>query len=336
MDMKNKEQVLYFFLQGKISLSQYDYKFMANLQSMIQKDNRVTSNQADLFDKLISKYNKQLTKQGFVKEELKALSWKTMLVESSSEYTGAVVSLRDDNLIIRVPFNKTFINAFRNVKNNEFEWDKDTKSYKTPFSTNSLKIAHYTLPKFFPTVRYDDDLQGVIDELQQYEGLVWNPTLMQVNDRLFVAATNTVLAETIGDMTLALDPRTLFKLSRMGVDIDPTLIEKDPKLQFASNQVYEVELTDVEHVIGWMKNIGCENVMIGRGLRSLNVQDPITALVENYGMKPVTGALNWQNPPGLTMLIQHTSPTGYTLGGFNSVNISKTIVLKDSRPIEVQ
>ena len=57
--MKNKEQLLYFFLQGKISLSQYDYKFMANLQTMIQNQNRVTSNQADLFDKLISKYKNE-------------------------------------------------------------------------------------------------------------------------------------------------------------------------------------------------------------------------------------------------------------------------------------
>ena len=54
--MKNKEQLLYFFLQGKISLSQYDYKFMANLQSIIQNNMRVTSNQAELFGKLISKY----------------------------------------------------------------------------------------------------------------------------------------------------------------------------------------------------------------------------------------------------------------------------------------
>ena len=68
--MKNKEQLLYFFLQGKISLSQYDYKFMANLQTMIQRDHRVTTGQANLFDNLISKYKKQLTKCGLDKAEL--------------------------------------------------------------------------------------------------------------------------------------------------------------------------------------------------------------------------------------------------------------------------
>jgi hypothetical protein len=122
----------------------------------------------------------------------------------------------------------------------------------------------------------------------------------------------------------------------MGIEVAPELIEKDPKLQFASNQVYEVEITDIEHIIGWMRNVGCENVMIGRGLRSLNLQENIVKLVEKYGMKPVTGTLFGNLPAGLTMLIQHTSPTSQIVNGFSTVNISKTIVLKDSRPIEVQ
>jgi hypothetical protein len=335
MDMKNKEQVLYFFLQGKISLSQYDYKFMANLQSMIQKDNRVTTNQAELFGKLISKYNKQLVKQGFVKEELKALPWKTMIVESTSEYTGAVVSMRENNINIRVPFNKTFISAFRNVKNNEFDWNKETKSYSAPFSTNSLKITHYTLPNFFPTVRYDDELQGIIDELQQYEGLIWNPTLMNVNGNLTVVSATTELAEVINDITLSLDSRTLFKLSRMGIEIHPTLIAKDPMLQFASSRVHEVEITEVERVIGWMKSIGCENVLLGRGLRSLNMNDDMLSnLIEKYGMKAVKGTIFGRLPEGVSILMQHTTPTGFN--GYEAGNICKTIVLKDSRPIEVQ
>lgn len=336
MNMKNKEQLLYFFLQGKISLSQYDYKFMANLQSMIQKDDRVTSNQAELFTKLISKYNKQLIKQGLIKEELKALPWKTMIVESTSEYTGAVVSLRDDHINIRVPFNKSFISEFRNVRHNPFDWNKETKSYSAPFGTNALKTAYTSLPKFFTTVRYDDDLRAIIDELRQYEGMVWNPTLVFAADNLVVAAVNSELGKLLDDTKLTTDPKTLFNLSRMGITVDPSIYENDPKKEFASNQVYEVEITDIEHVIGWMKNIGCEIVMIGRGLRSLNIQETIVELVEKYGMKPITGMHGWQTPPGIAMLIQHTSPTGFALGGFNTVNISKTIVIKDSRPVEVK
>lgn len=334
MNMKNKEQLLYFFLQGKISLSQYDYKFMANLQSMIQNNMRVTSNQAELFGKLISKYNKQLVKQGLVKEELKALPWKTMIVESTSEYTGAVVSLQDSELNIRVPFNKSFISEFRNVRNNTFEWNKETKSYSAPFGTNALKIAHTILPKFFSTMRYDDELQAIIDELKQYEGMIWNPTLVNVNSNLMVVSVTPELAGVLAGIELKSDPRTFFNLSRMGITIDPSLYENDPKKEFAASRVYEVEFTELENVVGWMRNVGCENVMIGRGLRTLNMQETIVKLVEKYGMKPVTGTLFGSIPKGMNMLIQHTTPTNQI--GYEITGINKTIVIKDSRPVEVK
>lgn len=334
--MKNKEQLLYFFLQGKISLSQYDYKFMANLQSMIQNNMRVTSNQAELFTKLISKYAKQLTKQGLIKEELKSLSWKTMIVESTPEYTGAVVSLIEEDINIRVPFNKTFISEFRNIHHNTFDWSKETKSYSAPFSTNALKIAYTALPKFFPTVRYDDELQAIITELQQYEGLVWNPTLMQVNRNLVVAAVNPVLAEVLAGIELQADPRTFFNLSLKGITIDPSLYENDPKKKFAANRVYEVEITEVENVIGWMKNIGCENVLIGRAARNLVDRDGLTQMIEKYGMN-AAGLAFFGNKvsEGVTMIIQHTTPTDIRMFDLQN-NISKTIVIKDSRPIEVK
>jgi hypothetical protein len=332
--MTNKEQLLYFFLQGKISLSQYDYKFMANLQTLIQNNSRVTSNQADLFDKLISKYKKQLVRQGLVKEELKELPWKTMIVESTTEYTGAVVLLRDDELNIRVPFNKSFISEFRNVRNNTFEWSKETKTYSAPFGTSALKVAYTTLPKFFSTVRYDDDLQTIIDELKQYEGLIWNPTLTKYNGELFVTAINPILAELIKDTELTLEPQIIFNLTCMGITIDSKLYEASEKLKFAASWVYEVELSDVENTIGWMKNVGCENVVIGRGLRSTISQEHLSSMIEKYGMKPM-GPLSYGNlPEGVSMLMQHTSNVD-SRTPFTG-QISKTVVLKDSRPIEVK
>jgi len=334
MNMTNKEQLLYFFLQGKISLSQYDYKFMANLQTIIQNNSRVTSNQADLFDKLISKYKKQLVKQGLVKEELKELPWKTMIVESTSEYTGAVVSLRDNELNIRVPFNKSFISEFRNVPNNAFGWDKETKSYSAPFGTSALKVAYTVLPKFFSTVRYDDQLQTVIDELKQYQGLIWNPTLTKYSGDLIVAAANPIIAELIQDTELTLEPRTIFNLTCMGITIDPKLYEASEKLRFAASSVYEVELTDVENTIGWMKNVGCENVVIGRGLRSTISQEHLSSMIEKYGMRSL-GPLSYGTlPDGVSMLMQHTSNVN-SRTPFTG-QITKTVVLKDSRPIEVK
>jgi hypothetical protein len=333
--MKNKEQLLYFFLQGKISLSQYDYKFMANLQTMIQRDHRVTTGQANLFDNLISKYKKQLTKCGLDKVELKALDWNSTLVESTTEYTGAYVSLFNDTLNIRVPFNKSFISKFREVKDNTFVWDKESKVYRTNFSTTALKISTRVLHKFFPTVKYCDELSPILTSLAELGTgtTVWNPTLCMVNDKLIIAGCNSIIGELVKDMTLSLEPSILFKLNRMGIDIDPAIISDYPKLQFAANSVYEAEIVDVENIIEWMKNLGCENVVIGRGLRTALNQEQLAKTIEKYGMKPL-GPLSYVKlPDGVAMMLQHTSNVG--IHSFTGT-ISKTVVLKDSRPIEVQ
>jgi hypothetical protein len=332
--MKNKEQLLYFFLQGKISLSQYDYKFMANLQTMIQNQNRVTSNQADLFDKLISKYKKQLTKNGLIKEELKELPWKTMVVESTPEYTGASVRVNDDEIFIKVPFNKSFISQFRSVENNNFTWDSTEKLYRAKFNTLSLKVAYNILPEYFEHVRYCDALQPILTELQQYQNLTWNPTAKKFNDRLLIGACNSVLGSMIADIDLDINSTNLFKLVRMGISIDPEVYDGNEKLKFAAKSVYEVELSDVENIIGWMKNIGCANVVIGRGLRNTVNQEQLSTMVEKYGMRSL-GPMSFGNlPDGVSILLQHTSNVD-SRTPFTG-QISKTVVLKDSRPIEVK
>lgn len=332
--MINKEQLLYFFLNGKVSLSQYDYKFMANLQTMIQNKSRVTSNQATLFDNLISKYKKQLTKNGFDKDVLKALPWKTEVVESTPEYTGAMVSLYDDTLVIKVPFNKSFISGFRAVNNNNFEWDRDTKTYRSVFNTTALKVAYTELPKYFDTVRYDDQLTSLINQLQVYSAEVYNPTLLLVNDRPIVAAINSVLGDLIEDMDIKIDSITMYKLSMMGIHIDPSVYQSNPKLEFASKRVYEMEMDQVENAISWMKSLGCKNVIVGRGLRTHLSQDALVELIAKYGMQPFGPMSFGKLPDGVNMMLQHTS----SIDSRNSFSgqISKTVVLKDSRPIEVK
>ena len=331
IDMKNKEQLLYFFLGGKISLSQYDYKFMANLQTMIQNNARVTSNQATLFDKLISKYSKQLVKNGFVKEDLKLLPWKTMVVESTPEYTGAVVRLVNNEITIRVPFNKSFISQFRQVENNNYTWDGIEKLYRAEFNTLSLKVAYYILPKYFQYVKYCDTLRKILDQLYDFKNLVWNPTAIKHNSKLFLVASNEVLGSLITDDDLEITPRNLFKLKRMGITIGDDIYSDDKKLKFAASDVYETDIEDIETTISWMRNLNCENVILGRGIRSVSWREELTNLIEKYGMT-VHGPMGYgTNLVGTTMLVQHFSTNDKHM--FNP--ISKTIVIKDSRPIEV-
>jgi hypothetical protein len=307
---------------------------MANLQTMIQNKNRVTSNQATLFDNLISKYKKQLTKNGFDKDMLKSLPWKTEIVESTAEYTGAMVSLYGDDLVIKVPFSKQFISAFRQVKNNNFEWNKDSKVYRTPFDTVALKIATTELGKYFPTVRLDDNLSKLVNDISAYDAVVYNPTLYVINGNPMIIAINNVLGELTQNMDLKVDSITLHKLTMMGINIDPSVYEFNSRLEFASKRVYEVELDQVETVISWMKNLGCDNVIVGRGLRTHLSQEALYELINKYGMKPLGPMSFGKLPDGVNMLIQHTS--NIDVRSAFAGQISKTVVLKDSRPIEVK
>jgi hypothetical protein len=155
-----------------------------------------------------------------------------------------------------------------------------------------------------------------------------------IHGRLVVAACNPILGELIDESKISLEPSVLFNLSQMGIEIDQSIVQDDDKLQFAANKVYEVELVDVEKVIGWMKNIGCENVVIGRGLRSTINQEQLAGMITKYGMKPVGPLSYGKLPDGVSILMQHTSSVNNRNPFTGSV--SKTVVLKDSRPIEVQ
>ena len=328
--METKEQLLYFFLQGKVSLSQYDYKFLANLQTMVHNDSRVTSNQAELFDRLVAKYNKQLVKQDIDGKTVIALPWKSMIVESTPEYTGAVVNIMDDEITIRVPFNKTFISKFREIPNNTFQWSKERKLYTSPFCTTALKIAVTELHRHFSTVQFCENIKQILEDLKQYEAQIWNPTLTLVNGKLMIVAISSVLADVIGDMELNLEPLTLYKLSQMGVTIDPMLVNHDPFLQFAAERVTYVEAAEAETLASMILGLGCDQVLCGRGLATgmlgKEIRQSLTTCGISIGGNPRHVASNDER--FMCISIYDNVP----LASY----ICKMIIVKDSRPIEVK
>lgn len=335
--MKNKEQLLYFFLQGKISLSQYDYKFMANLQTMIQRDHRVTSNQAALFDNLISKYKKQLSKNGYDKAILKELPWKVDVVESTPEYTGANLRMSGDELVLKVPFNKTFISAFREIKHNTYEWDKDNKVYRSPFSTTALKIGITAPKKHFHSTRVCDEIQSILDSLKPYDA-IWNPTLVKMAGKLIVVAVNDRLGELINDIELTESPKTFHLLAKMGIAIHPDLLDTDEK-KFAAEYITQVDIEMINEVPKWIKNLGCDYILLGRGMGRYGVDSNLKAELENACVK-----FNIQTMPTTAdttatecILIQHSSSIdSMFMHTSDKYEIGKCVIIRNSRPVEVK
>jgi len=340
--MKCKEHLLHFFLQGKLSLSQYDYRFMTNLQMMIHNSNRVTSNQADLFDKLISKYAKQLAKDGLDKEELKNLSWKTLLVQSTPEYTGASISLSDDVITVRVPFNKNFISCFRSVDDNPFVWIREDKVYRAPFSTAALKILYNFLPNHFKTT-YCEVLQGVIQDLKEREGLIWEPTFIKVCDSIILAAANPVVAGLIDGIDLALTPNRMYALSHYQIPAHPNLFDGDKELKFAYEFITEVDIDDIEQAAKWMKSLYADSVIVGGSLNLNTLYAEIEKAFNDQGIRVLQGyrsfssIVNRHAPKDkanrVFLLLLHTNiNTSMSLYS----NVDKIVILKNSRPVEVK
>ena len=81
-DLKTSEQLLYFMIHN-LRLSRYDNRFLQNLEKLINNTHRVTTNQVDLVNKLISKYERQLIKHELFIKDLLELPWKTLIVQTT-------------------------------------------------------------------------------------------------------------------------------------------------------------------------------------------------------------------------------------------------------------
>jgi len=112
-------------------------------------------------------------------------------------------------------------------------------------------------------VHYCNIVTGLLDTIKEYKDVkYWQPTLVKINDNLFITATTEQLDDALGDMVLDTTPTTISKLVYHGVHIDESLYDiNDEKQTFISNRVYEMEVTEVLNIVPWLTEIGCDYVM---------------------------------------------------------------------------
>lgn len=345
--MDYKEQVLYFFLQGKISLSQYDYKFMANLQTIIHQKSRVTSNQAALFEKLISKYSKQLTKFELDKETLRSLPWRATVVDSTEQYTCAFVTIVGDEITIRLPFNKAFVSSFRDIAHNTFQWIKEDKLYRAPFSTTAFKIAVTSLYDYFPKVKFCDNTTSLLNQLNLLEASIWDPTLVRMGDSYVVAACNPILADLLRGVDLTPTPRTLFNLLGMGIKTDLALVADDPMLKLSCEYISEVDLDDLSALIEWLKHFSVDHdisfsraIGLNKSMRQALDYALLQEKIPFIHWQSTAGALLWtpqqpQSPRKSMIYITSGKVTSSKVAWLPQGAPSKVINITNSRPVDI-
>ena len=258
VELKTAEHIAHFMI-GNISLSRFDKKFVENLQAL----KHITTNQVELFYRIIYKYRRQLSKHELDADKLIHLPWTMQVIESAPQYTDGHISIEDNQIIFKCPYNKNFIDAFRKEDTNTFVWDKERRQYITEYSTHSLKLVVYTSNKFFKTVNYCNVVTGLLDTIKEYKDIkYWQPTLTRINGNLFIVATTEQLDEALGVMVLDTTPITIANLVYHGVHIDESIYDiNDAKQTFISKRVYEMEVSDVLNIVPWLIEIECDYVV---------------------------------------------------------------------------
>lgn len=363
MKFQCKEHVIWFMLgrdsatwtsgsTPSINLSHFDYSFIVNMQSLSHDKKEITTNQAQLFDKLIFKYRKQLSTKGITEiEKLQALPWQCTIVPSLPKYTNANVDFdkKENLLTIRVPFKKEFINKFRFTRANPWEWNRKKKRYESTPTTIALRVAYNKLPEFFTTV-YHNEVNALITQLEKEQSTktYWDPTLTLSDGEYKVISSNTILDELLTDIKLDNSTQCLYKMSQLGINVDEVILGDDAKLKFASESITEVDLDDFNTCLEWISELECDTFYFGSGLQTrpdidYKVSVEVRNAVMQHDINIIPFSLNnafsqpmetLSNSDRLPMFVQMLSSVDTeTLHGNTAVG--KIIILKNKRPVEV-
>lgn len=326
-----------------IKLSHYDHKFMANIHHFIHEKNEITSNQASLFDALLSKYKKQLARNNLDHVTLKTLPWKCEVIESLPKFTQARVAYDtvDQLLTIELPYKKEFISTFRTShEHNPWEWNRIKRRYESKVSTLALMVAYRELPKFFPVVYYDE-VKDAMDEVVQLQStaMFWDPTYINVEGKFMIAATNPFLEEHTKELVLDDSPATLYALSKLGIDIDESVHCNNPKLVFSSEYQTEYTVTDpskdIDTLFSWISELEGTNarVSVPRGVRDNDINKSIMDASTKYLSVPVS-TLTFTSEPGTSyMLIRFSGNKSEVI---ESSSVTKVIHILNQKEIKFE
>jgi hypothetical protein len=257
VELKTAEHVAHF-MQSTIKLSRYDEKFITSIIGAIQ----VTTNQVELFYKIIYKYRRQFSNHELNVDDLIYLPWTAKVIESLPDYTEGHIEIVDNKIIFKCPYNRNFVTEFRKENTNPFIWNKEKRYYESDYGTYQLKLVATTSVKFFKTVNFCPTTTSLLETLYSFENVkYWHPTLVKVNGNFIIHAMNEAIDNALGDMKIDDNPKTLSRLVQYGVIIDDSVIDKnDPKHVFISTMISKVEVLDALNIVEWLKEIECDFV----------------------------------------------------------------------------
>ena len=261
---KTKEQLIHYLVTN-ISLGTYDKKFLSNIY---ETNKPLTTNQNELLDKIILRYNKQFAKKELIATELINLPWTRPLIVSSPHYTEAHISTEDDTICIRTPYKKDYILKLKDSKY-PIVWDREKRVWYTDYCATTLKYIIEQTEGHFKTVNYSNDIKELIDHLIEYENYkYWDPTLAYINNRYYLVSSNEYLYDAVSNLLESINLYTLSKLVRCGVKIDDSVVNNLPYnrelITFAIETQPTLEADDITLLVEYLAKIECDLIVVKR------------------------------------------------------------------------
>lgn len=330
-----KEELLYFMQCGMMRLSMNDLRFVHNMH-MISciRDKALTTNQVKLFDILTKKYKKQLDKHKISQGMIEHMRWNTKIISSDPEFTNAHITIENNHIYFRAPFNKNFLIALRKDNLvNTFIWNNDLKRYESPFSTHALKLIVSISDGIYKTVTHCEVTKQLLNTVSQYAALYWDPTLITFNNRYIIAASNSSLDEAIKDVELSNDIKCLALLTEHGVKIDSNIINDSEKLKFASDYEPTIDFINFDLVGQWLYELGCNTVYYYGTARKnfMYITETVDRVLSNLKIKLKVYSNNIEIPKSeYAILLAYNTPTLF------NHQFKKIIKMKNSTPITIK
>lgn len=338
VELQTFEHVIHFMKSGKLRLSRYDNRFIQNLETIVHKNNTVTTNQVMLLEKIVTKYYRQLSKFGYDVNQLIQLPWKAKIIQSHTDFTDAYISIINNRIIFKSPFNKNFLNEFRKHKPNAFIWDKESKCHYSDYGTYNFKLVSTLANEFFDKVHYCKISQFLLDVINSYSNLIFDPTLVQSNGYYYIAGVNQYLHSQIKDIILNDDLETLAKLSNYGVIISDNIVQNNIAKKIASQYTTSIDIVDNINLVPIIEAMKVDAVFIS-GSTTLGLTAYINDLkknIERIGIDCFTGFEKYFNKDFSSYKFPLSIRFRNTASIYEPNHIKKIIRIVNSQPITIQ
>jgi hypothetical protein len=157
----------YYGISPIINLARYDVSVFETMCEQVLQNNALTERQGALACKLILKYQRQLSNKLIDVSPLEHPVWRVSL--RKMDYTRSL-SLREDKLILKFPFNNELIESIREFSREsqgEVKWSRDDKVWKIGLTEYNLNwsVTWANINKF----NIDTEVSNLFEKISSVE-----------------------------------------------------------------------------------------------------------------------------------------------------------------------